>query len=766
MPIDSTKSQGDEFERKVKSLLELHGFHVERNRYTAGRQTDLIAEKEVYPAKLSFLVECKDYRSPVKMKVVTDMHARVDGVRRTENADARGWIVAAGEFAMNAREHADALGITCSTYAKIERELIDFGAYLHALIRAYESEGVERGSSITKLWVEPEVIENKTGQQMPLNELAREWLADPESNHLTLLGDYGTGKTWFTIKWASELAQAHLDDPMAIVPVRIELKEYSRVLDFQTMITNHISHYGIPAASFAAFEHLWRAGHILLILDGFDEMVTQVDAEVTRRNFDELNRALDGRPRARMLLTCRTHYFRDRPEVEKMFGRRDEFGGTELYQAIVGRPNYRIAFLQELDDPRIQQYLQKACGPSYEKDRQTIKNIYDLEDLARRPVLLDMVVKSLPQLRAEGEAGRRVTAADLYQVYTRFWTERDDWRMSLTREGKLAFAQELARRLWLEQRTSLHWGELREVTQEHFKERLSVSRELEYAEHEVRTASFLTRDAAGNYGFAHRSFLEFFVAQWLAPRLLDTSAPEMTINEEIRGFVHGLLAEAMEDWPLPPPEGVEVPEGMVWVPLGPFIYGEGQGTRVVRLEQGFFVARTPVTNGEYARFVAATGRRPPGYWEGQAPPDRLRNHPVAHVSWRDAVDYAEWVGVRLLTDQEWEKSARGIDGRIYPWGDEFDPARCNTSESGIGTTTPVRRYSPGGDSACGCADMAGNAWEWTASKWEAGGESRVLRGGAFDVGARGVRCAFRRWRYPSYHWGSYGFRVVASPVHL
>jgi predicted NACHT family NTPase len=422
---------------------------------------------------------------------------------------------------------------------------------------------------------------------MPLDELAREWLADPESNHLTLLGDYGTGKTWFTIKWAAELARAHLDDPAAIVPVRIELKEYSRALDFQSMIVNHISRYGILASSFVAFEHLWRAGHILLILDAFDEMATQVDAEVTHRNFDELNRALEDNPRARMLLTCRTHYFRDRPEVEEILGRQGEFSGTDLYRAIVGRPNYRIAFLQEFDEPRIQQYLKKACGPSYEEDRQTIQSIYDLKELAQRPVLLDIVVKSLPQLRAEGEVGRRVTAADLYQVYTRFWTKRDDWRTSLTQDGKLAFAHELARRLWMEQRTSVHWSELRELTQEHFKERLDLSRELEYTEHEVRTASFLTRDAEGNYGFAHRSFLEFFVAQWLAPKLLDGSAPEMRINEEIRGFVRGLLAEAMADWtPPPPPEGVAVPEGMVWVGPGPFIYGEGEGARVVRLEGG------------------------------------------------------------------------------------------------------------------------------------------------------------------------------------
>ena len=113
--------------------------------------------------------------------------------------------------------------------------------------------------------------------------------------------------------------------------------------------------------------------------------------------------------------------------------------------------------------------------------------------------------------------------------------------------------------------------------------------------------------------------------------------------------------------------------------------------------------------------MAATGHEPPSHWGGKAPPDELRDHPVVYVSWRDCVAYAEWAGVRLLTEQEWEKAARGIDGRVYPWGDEFDSARCNTYESGIGATTPVGRYSPGGDSPCGCADMAGNVWEWTAS---------------------------------------------------
>jgi formylglycine-generating enzyme required for sulfatase activity len=226
--------------------------------------------------------------------------------------------------------------------------------------------------------------------------------------------------------------------------------------------------------------------------------------------------------------------------------------------------------------------------------------------------------------------------------------------------------------------------------------------------------------------------------------------------------VHGLLVEA--DWPPPPPEGMEVPQGMVWVPPGPFIYGEGEGTRVVRLEQGVFVARTPVTNAQYARFVAVTGHRPPQHWKGKAPPGAMRDQPVVYVSWHDAKAYAEWAGVRLLTEQEWEKAARGIDGRVYPWGDVFDPTRCNTVESGIGTTTPVGRYSPDGDSPCGCADMAGNVWEWTASEWEPGSEFRVLRGGSFILSGVIARCAVRFRGPPSRRLRLGGVRVgVAAP---
>lgn len=184
----------------------------------------------------------------------------------------------------------------------------------------------------------------------------------------------------------------------------------------------------------------------------------------------------------------------------------------------------------------------------------------------------------------------------------------------------------------------------------------------------------------------------------------------------------------------------------------------GKDGEVVELP-GFSISKFPTTNEEYARFVEATGHRPPKWQGGQSPPDRSR-HPVVNVSWEDADAYSNWLGARLPSEAEWEKAARGTQGWLYPWGNDFVPENLNCSESKSSGTRPVDAH-PGGVSPFGVMDMAGNVWEWTTSLYEAGAEWRVLKGGSWDYkGFKDARAAARVYFGPTFRSGAIGFRCA------
>jgi len=229
-------------------------------------------------------------------------------------------------------------------------------------------------------------------------------------------------------------------------------------------------------------------------------------------------------------------------------------------------------------------------------------------------------------------------------------------------------------------------------------------------------------------------------------------------------------------WPTRAPTSAPVDEpGMVYVAGGEFIFGSDSGKEDESPQQtihidAFNIDAHPVTCAEYKQFVDATGHRAPRNWDdGQIPPGK-ENHPVVWVSWHDAVAYAEWAGKRLPTEMEWEKAARGTDGREYPWGNEFDSSRCNSKEANLQETSPVDQ-SPQGVSPHGALDMAGNVWEWTADWYDAyrgsvyklerfGATYKVLRGGSWFDGADAVRTATRNSASPEFSFSTIGFRCA------
>ncbi len=235
---------------------------------------------------------------------------------------------------------------------------------------------------------------------------------------------------------------------------------------------------------------------------------------------------------------------------------------------------------------------------------------------------------------------------------------------------------------------------------------------------------------------------------------------------------------------------------LILIPAGRFIMGsdktqdpqafDGELPQHQVYVGNFYIAKYPVTNAEYKRFVDTTGHDKPYHWEREDHKSFLgSDQPVVFVAWEDVNAYCRWLSrmtgksYRLPTEAEWEKAARGTDGRIYPWGNQWDAKRCNCHESGPGHTTPVGRYSPRGDSPYGCVDMVGNVWEWTSSVYkgypydpENGQEdpkaltARVVRGGAFGDSGWYVRCACRLGFGPSGGDGNFGFRLCVAPGFL
>lgn len=221
---------------------------------------------------------------------------------------------------------------------------------------------------------------------------------------------------------------------------------------------------------------------------------------------------------------------------------------------------------------------------------------------------------------------------------------------------------------------------------------------------------------------------------------------------------------------------------MAEVPAGEFIMGsnerwDDEAPEHVSSTDAFYIDLNEVTNADYKKFVSATQKVFPFHWPEGSIPKGKENHPVVYVSWFDATEYCSWAGKRLPTEQEWEKAARGEEGLIYPWGNEWSLDKSNNPYKNSTGTEPVGTY-PRGRSPYGLYDISGNVWEWVDSYYlphpgnpvtraEYGKDKRVLKGGSwFDCLSYGCGLSAptfnRSFFTPEVKNNSFGFRCAKS----
>lgn len=541
MKLETKETQEYSIVNEVHDLLQVMGYKVSKlsESIGIGSRQWLHAEKRSEGKSIKRLILC--YSSDIGSSDVNAMLAKI-----ASDSDVDGWLVGPSwaRISRESRTIASRSGrVQVLSLTDFYAQMVPFGDYLEALLRQYEASDIPR--HYVDLGARKPQFDATRSKVIgadsfrPIDEYIDSWLESPDQNHISILGDYGTGKTWFCRRYAAKQARKYLADPERNrIPILISLKEFTKTLKIEPLITDAlVNTYGLQlGGGFATFQHLNQYGKLLVIFDGFDEMESKVDQMVTAWNFEELAKAVAPGGRSKVILTCRTPYFQsDLQEVALLMGENEE--RIDLRS----RPNFEIMHLEQFDDEQVKEALKKRLPESWEYYYQQIRATYDLPNLSRRPVMIEMIVDTLPDVKDLPE----INSAVLYQKYTERWIKKNiqEERTFLDAESKQIFMEELAWEMYRSGSPSLHYAEIPDKVQHYF--RLSSKTTIDHYEHDIRAQSYLVRDHQGNYAFAHKSFMEFFVAQRIL-RSVRANDQSLLAQRGLRQEVYDFLVHMLQ----------------------------------------------------------------------------------------------------------------------------------------------------------------------------------------------------------------------------
>jgi Restriction endonuclease/NACHT domain len=564
-----------QFETQVVELFRLLGYQVQADTRVQGAQTDLFA-RSPHRFKPNLLVECKYHDSltaKVSIDEIENFSARIIRLR-AEGVVDQGYLVTNTGFTSHAKgslfDSTSGKFVFLATYNELLHQLMDTDFYLSNYVRQYKESGsferfvdlwvldpcqiqrlkfdaapgiafkVDIGSEENPnafLEVQPtsvlkaRSVSREKGSEnhidcllLPVTKYVDLFLANKDQRLSILLGDFGCGKTTSLRHIMYLLAERKLASANNVdvpVPLLVSLRNYNKVVDFDALFTTFLNHeVGLDRVNLALFNRLNELGHFVLLLDGFDEMARLVTATERRLTFAEICKLTT--KRNKVLVSGRAGYFPELGEIGEVL--RNLRSGPSSSVRSLGNTKIpmeaTLGCMQLMDQNQRKQYLKNSVnahvGSSRIKLSRAVDNLLELgvvADLARRPVLTNMIVESASDLR--DMKPDQINMRSLYETYTNKWMRREEskgfFRLLIDSDKKETFVALLALEMHSRDSLKIHYGALNDSIHQHFN--LEKEVELEHFSHDIRTCSFLSYDDLGHYQFTHKSFMEFFVAR-------------------------------------------------------------------------------------------------------------------------------------------------------------------------------------------------------------------------------------------------------------
>jgi nicotinamide mononucleotide adenylyltransferase/GTPase SAR1 family protein len=540
----STVAKGRAFEEEVERILRLKGYTVTRNNLISGTQIDLHAAKNDPLENISFVVECADREATIGVDLVKEKASVLLSLRDAKSL-YRLLFVSKSGFTAEAKAFASTQpNLILLTLTELEGLLVDLMPYVTSYVHNYKrSLGMFKDANLANNYVNLSARDEKGTLILSIDQHVRQWLKTDSNNLLFLLGEYGAGKTSFCRHLVYELIHEKYIErgDNKFTPILINLRDLRGRLDLKKVVTDTLATtYGVDLPSFAAFERLCSTGNVFLVFDGFDEMSDRGDLQTLIDSFNQiyLVAALD----AKVLLTCRSNFFRshaDLIELLKHFSITIPVDDQNQLLELSLKDHGQVLYLEKLNGQQIREFVEKRFGNDTDDILASIQRIHDLSDLSTRPVLLDMIVSTLPELQ---RTKRGINSSALYEHYTGRWTIRDQWRVTIPLKIRQAFCEELAWAMHCVDTMEIPFTLLEKAMVSALSNMTASSEQLVKFKNDIQTCSFLVRIGdKDEFRFAHKSFVEFFVARKLVADLYarrriakpEIKAPLPVLNKNI-----------------------------------------------------------------------------------------------------------------------------------------------------------------------------------------------------------------------------------------